>query len=55
MDDGNTPRKYESAAGGNGEVASRTKRPGSVPIRFFRASVRLKTMTLEAMLFLLLA
>ena len=43
------------AAGGNGEVASRTKRPGSVIIRFFRAPVRLKTMALEAALFLLLA
>lgn len=38
-----------------GESLSSEKRTGSVIIRFFRAPVRLKTMALEAALFLLLA
>lgn len=52
---GDAPITRTPAAGGNGEIASRTKRPGSVLIRFVRAPVRLKTMALEAALFLLLA
>ena len=53
--EGDAPITHTPAAGGNGETASRTKRPGSVLIRFVRAPVRLKTMALEAALFLLLA